>query len=55
MSVGDIKGARRRHKQRMQNGIGPFPRGKNLSVSESVRREKEKAQRAARIKAARSK
>ena len=47
MSVGDVKGSRRRFKVAQQQGHAP--RAKGRSVSESVARERALAQRLAKV------
>ena len=47
MSVGDIKGSRRRFKVRQQLGEAPTPKGR--SVHESIARERALAARLAKI------
>lgn len=48
MSVGDVKGSRRRFKQREK--LGHTPKRSGLSVSESIARNKEIALRQAKVK-----
>jgi hypothetical protein len=53
MSVGDVRGARRRFRIRQINGWAPTPKGR--SVSEIVAREREYAKRAAKVAAGKKK
>lgn len=48
MSIGDIKGARRRFKKRQQLGHAPKPNG--LSIAQSIERNREVARRQLAVK-----